>query len=392
MSSAQNGTVNAAESSSQSAEQLRQTKLEDLGRALFFDVNLSLYRTQSCATCHDPARAFTDWRDSGVAAAASQGADMKSLGDRNAPTASYAAHVPPFGLNAAGDYAGGLFWDGRVASLEEQASAPPQNPIEMAMPDNATVVQRLQENPNYLYAFKGLFGDDIFADADRAYQAMAEAIAALERTEFFSPFDSKYDRYLRDEYQPTEQEELGMTLFFSNQFTNCNKCHQLQQLPEAQQEIFSNFTYQNIGVPKNVALRAVNGKGEDFVDHGLLEHPEVDDVAQDGKFRVPTLRNVAITAPYMHNGLFRELRTVVQFYNKYLTRSSKAQINPETGAPWGEPEVPRNLALDKLQQGRALDTRSVDALVAFMRMLTDQRYEALLPADTPASPVESAAK
>lgn len=373
------GDVAFAQSEARDAEQLRNTKLVDLGNALFFDVNLSLYRTQSCATCHDPARAFTDWRDSGVGAAASQGADMKSLGDRNAPTVSYAAHVPPFGRNAAGDYVGGLFWDGRVASLEEQAAAPPQNPIEMAMPDNATVVQRLQENPNYLYAFKGLFGEDIFDDPDRAYAAMAEALAALERTEFFSPFDSKYDRYLRDEYEPTEQEQLGMTLFFSNQFTNCNKCHQLQLVPEAQGEIFSNFTYQNIGVPKNRALRAANGRGEDFIDHGLLEHPAIDDEAQDGKFRVPTLRNVAVTGPYMHNGVFKELRTVVQFYNKYLTRSSKAQINPETGEAWGEPEVPHNLALDKLQHGRALDARSIDALVAFLRMLTDKRYEVLLP-------------
>jgi len=92
------------------------------------------------------------------------------------------------------------------------------------------------------------------------------------------------------------------------------------------------------------------------------------------------LRNVAITAPYMHNGVFQDLRTVVLFYNKYLARGSKAQINPETGEPWGEPEVAENLALEKLQFGRALDERGIDALVAFMRMLTDKRYEAVLEA------------
>lgn len=380
------GAAYSAQSAEDAVDPQRQTKLEDLGRALFFDVNLSLYRTQSCATCHDPARAFTDWRDNGIGASASQGADMKSLGDRNAPTATYAAHIPPFSKNSEGDYVGGLFWDGRAATLEEQASGPPQNPIEMAMPDNATVVARLQENPNYQYAFKGLFGDDVFDDPDTTYAAMAESIAALERTEFFSPFDSKYDRYLRKEYQPTEQEQLGMTLFFSTQFTNCNRCHQLQALPEAQGELFTNFKYENIGVPVNTALRALNGKGVDFVDHGLLDRPDIDDPAQDGRFRVGTLRNVAITGPYMHNGVFKDLRTVIQFYNKYLTRSSKAQINPETGQPWGEPEVAANLALEKLQEGRALDTRSIDALVAFMRMLTDKRYEVLLPPIDAAAP------
>ncbi len=357
----------------------RQTQLEDLGRALFFDVNLSRDRTQSCASCHDPARAFSDWRDSGVKAAASLGADLHSLGDRNAPTISYAATIPEFSRKPDGEYVGGLFMDGRAATLEEQAGGPPLNPAEMAMPDKAAVVARLQENQNYLHAFKGLFGDNIFADSSKAYDAMQESIAALERIPFFSPYDSRYDRYLRNEYKPTEQEELGITLFFSNQFTNCNKCHMLQRFPNDSNEVFSNFSYQNIGVPVNSALRKANGKGDAYVDHGLLEHTGAGDKTQDGKFRVPTLRNVAITAPYMHNGVFSDLRTVMLFYNKYLAKAAKAQLNPETGQNWGAPEVADNLALEKLQAGRSLDNRSIDALVAFMRMLTDKRYEPLLP-------------
>jgi cytochrome c peroxidase len=356
----------------------RQTELEDLGRALFFDVNLSRDRNESCATCHDPVRAFTDWRDSGVKAAASMGTDLHSLGDRNAPTISYAASISSFSRNEANDYVGGLFWDGRAATLEEQAGGPPLNPLEMAMPDKAAVVVRLQENANYQHVFKSLFGADIFQRVDEAYAAMLQSLAALERTAFFSPYDSKYDRYLRGDYKPTEQEQLGMTLFFSNQFANCNKCHQLQSLPEKPQEVFSNFTYQNIGVPVNAALRSANGKGSEFIDHGLLEHV-ANDATQDGKFRVPTLRNVAITAPYMHNGVFQELRTVLQFYNKYLLKGSKAKLNPETGAEWGPPEVAVNIAHDKLESGRSLDARSIDALVAFMQMLTDKRYEPLLP-------------
>ena len=112
----------------------------------------------------------------------------------------------------------------------------------------------------------------------------------------------------------------------------------------------------------------------------LLDNPAISDAAQDGKFKVPGLRNVALTAPYMHNGVFKDLRTVLLFYNKYQARGSKAQINPETGMPWGEPEVANNLSLEQLQSTRVLDERSLDALLAFMQMLTDQRYESLLPA------------
>jgi cytochrome c peroxidase len=359
-------------------DEVRKARLEDLGRSLFFDVNLSRDRTQSCATCHDPARAFTDWRDNGVGGAASLGGDLHSLGDRSAPTASYASRIPGFHRDAAGEYSGGQFWDGRAETLEDQAGAPPLNPIEMGMPDKAAVVARLQENANYVRAFEGLFGKGVMEDTEAAYSGMQQGIAAFERTDFFAPFDSKYDRYLKGEYTPTEQEELGMTLFFSNQFTNCNQCHQLQQFPEAQEETFTNYSFQNIGVPVNRRLRTANGLGEIHRDRGLLENPAVDDLSQEGRFKVPTLRNVALTAPYMHNGVFADLKTVVMFYNSYLARGSRARINPETGENWDPPETEANLALDKLQSGRALDNRGIDALVAFMRMLTDKRYEPLL--------------
>lgn len=378
----------------------RQAQLEDLGRALFFDVNLSLNRNQSCATCHDPALAFIDWRafvppdptattPRQLPGAASVGTDMRALGDRNAPTASYAARIPPLSLNDERDYVGGLFWDGRANTLEDQAGGPPLNPIEMAMPDKEAVRLRLLENTNYGYAFKGLFGDEVLDDPEAAYAALTQAIAAFERTDFFSPFDSKYDRYLRQEYTPTEAETLGMTLFFSNQFANCNQCHQLQPRPEMLDETFSNYKYRNIGVPVNTALRAANGLGAGHVDRGLRDNASITDEAQSGRFRVPTLRNVALTGPYMHNGVFQDLRTVVLFYNKYLARGGKAQINPETGEDWGAPEVAENLALKELESGRALSAKEIDGLVAFMRMLTDKRYEPLLQFNNSGTSAES---
>lgn len=121
--------------------------LEALGERLFFDVNLSANRTQACATCHDPETAFADPRGM-----ASIGDDGVSLGDRNAPTAMYAAFTPTFHRGEDGLWKGGQFWDGRAATLEDQAGGPPLNPGEMGMPDQVAVVARLREDPVYAAA------------------------------------------------------------------------------------------------------------------------------------------------------------------------------------------------------------------------------------------------
>jgi len=346
-----------------------------LGQNLFFDNNLSANRTQSCATCHSPEQGFADPRDNGVKGAVSLGDDGHSLGDRNAPTAAYAMFSPTFQLTNDGKYKGGQFHDGRENSLAGQAGGPPTNPIEMGMASKQLTVERLLENPTYADTFRTLYGNAIFSDNEKAYAAMADSIAAFERTELFAPFDSKYDRFLSGEYQLTEQEELGRTLFFSEQFTNCNQCHQLRSLPGAAQETFTNYEYHNIGVPVNRAARAVNGVAANHIDQGLLDNPTVTDSAQAGKFKVPTLRNVAVTGPYMHNGVFQDLRTVVLFYNKYNSRSARRQFNPETNSHWQQPEISENLSLEELESGPALNDQRIDALVAFMKTLTDKRYE-----------------
>ncbi len=348
-----------------------------LGEKLYFDVNLSKNRTQSCATCHNPEHGFVDNRSTRIGKAVSLGDDGKSLGDRNAPTAAYARFSPAFHQNKKGGYVGGQFWDGREKDLGGQAGGPPLNLLEMGMPDKATVVGRLQENVAYVTAFKQLFGDDVFAEPETAYAAMAESIGEFENTDQFAPFDSRYDRYLRGEVELTDQESLGESLFFSQQFTNCNRCHQLKAFPGSEGETFSNYEYHNLGVPPNKAVREANGKGNDFVDRGLLEHPDVKGDEDAGKFKVPTLRNVAITGPYMHNGVFSDLKTVVLFYDKFNNRERK--LNPETGQPWDSPEVDRNLALKEQDfQAPALKDEEVEALVAFLKTLTDQRYEHLL--------------
>lgn len=347
---------------------------EDLGRALYFDVNLSKNRTQACASCHDPETGFSDPRGVRLGMATSLGDDGESLGDRNAPTAAYAAFSPEFHQRSDGRHVGGQFWDGRESGLKGQAGGPPLNPIEMGMPDKASVVARLRENPDYVRAFAALYGQDTLGDAEQGYAAMTDAIAQFEQTDTFAPFDSKYDRYLRGEVELTKEEELGRVLFFSQQFSNCNVCHQLRTSATDLRETFSNYEFHNIGVPENADLQAKLGRR--VGDSGLHAHTGASDHA--GQFKVPTLRNVAVTGPYMHNGVFQDLKTVVLFYNKYNSRAAAAQINPETGQPWGEPEEARNLSLTELETGPALKTDRIDALVAFLRTLTDARYEPLL--------------
>jgi cytochrome c peroxidase len=381
-----------------------------LGEELYADKNLSFDRTQSCATCHNPDKGFIDdrtndaSRDTGkgvIASAGSLGDNGTSIGDRNAPTAAYAAFSPLFhegsrnrsnkimtdlDIGAYTGFMGGQFLDGREADLKGQAGGPPTNPDEMNMPDKASVVDRIKENPEYVASFEHIYGAGIFDDADLAYAAMAESIGEFEKTAEFSPFDSKYDRTFlnfRDEnyfeFPISAKARTGQVLFFSSNFT-CAACHQLMP-SRIKGELFTSFEYHNIGVPENTALRLINGATA--LDEGLFKNPAVTVESEKGKFKVPTLRNVAVTAPYMHNGIFNELETVIRFYQhaKDLTSNvtAGAENNPETGLPWGDAEINENIANDILGKSKQnLNDGEVEALVCFIMSLTDARYEALL--------------
>ena len=346
-----------------------------LGRALFFDTALSADRTMSCATCHDPARAFTDGRENPVGGAASLGNDGSTLGHRNAPTLTYASLVPAFGRHEDGAYAGGLFHDGRAATLEDQAKQPIVSAAEMALVSPAAVRDRVLANPAYVETFERLLGPASLASPDGALDAVATAIAAYERSAEFSSFDSKYDRYLRGETELTRDENLGRMLFFSD-LVNCSQCHLLNGRANQPGETFTNHRYHNIGIPTNARLRASNPGRQP--DAGLAGNPGVTRAGERGRFRVPSLRNVAVTGPYMHNGVFQDLKTAIVFYNRFLVENAANEINPETGQPWEDAEVPETVDLDLLRQGQPLGERRIAQLEAFLRTLTDRRYEPLL--------------
>jgi len=347
-----------------------------LGQRLFFDTILSENRTQSCSQCHNPSHGFIDNRDNGVKSMASIGDDEISLGDRNAPTLTYSSFAPKLHLNK-NQWIGGYFYDGRASDLEAQAGKSPLNPIEMGMDNISLVIKRLKEDKSYNDEFLSIYGESVFINDETAYDAMKNSIAEFERTNQFSTFDSKYDRYLNGEYELTVLEDLGRSLFFSNNNINCSSCHQLNLYEDSKEETFSNYEYHNIGIPVNFFLRKSNGLGLVKFDHGLLSNNFISDKKHDGKIKVPTLRNVSITGPYMHNGIFQNLSTVIKFYDKYV--NSAQIINPETGKLWGKPEIPETVNLIELRKGQKLTERKIDALIAFINILTDKRYEYLIP-------------
>ena len=357
------------------ADQAKEKELDykALGEVLFFDKSLSFNKTQSCSTCHSPDTAFVDQRKNSANQMVSEGDNPHLHGNRNANTALYAMFSPDFHFDEKiQDYVGGQFWDGRAKDLAEQAGGPPVNPVEMGMPDKKSIVERLKANSIYYKAITDIYGESIWADTDRIYAIMEKAIAEFEKHDLFAQFSSKYDRALKNEAELTALEAEGKALFFDKTRTNCSNCHQSSDANSAK-ETFTNYRYYNIGVPSNQALIKLNKLAADYVDNGLLDNPMVKgDEKQKGKFKVPTLRNIAVTAPYMHNGVFRDLKTVLLFKDSFNNPNRK--INPETGKAWDKAEYAQTINPDVLK-AKPLTDEEINALEAFLKTLTDEAYE-----------------
>ena len=357
------------------ADQVTKKELDykALGEVLFFDKSISFNKTQSCSTCHSPDTAFVDQRKNSANQMVSEGDNPHLHGNRNANTALYAMFSPDFHFDKKiQDYVGGQFWDGRAKDLAEQAGGPPVNPVEMGMPDKKAIVERLKADPTYYKPITDLYGESIWADTDKIYAIMEKAIDEFEKQELFAPFSSKYDRALKGEAELTALESEGKALFFDKTRTNCSNCHQSSEANSAK-ETFTNYRYFNIGVPSNQELIKHNKLAADFVDNGLLDNPMVKgDEKQKGKFKVPTLRNIGVTGPYMHNGVFRDLKTVLLFKDSFNNPNRK--INPETGKAWEKAEYAQTINPDVLK-AKPLTDEEINALEAFLKTLTDEAYE-----------------
>jgi len=335
------------------------TQKETLGKRLFFDKNLSTPVGQSCADCHAPETGFAN---PNVDYPVSQGVHKDHFGNRNDLPAAYAAFSPPFQYDAdEGLYIGGQFWDGRAADLAEQAKGPLLNPLEMANPDEKTVVEKVR-NSEYAGLFREVFGAAAFDDPNKAFDMIADAIAEYEKSSELNQFSSKYDLYLAEKVALTEQEQRGLELFADENKGKCAECHPIRPDADGTPPLFTDFTYDNLGVPKNpenpfyYLPKKLNPDGVYFIDLGL--GGELNKPSENGKFKVPSLRNVAKTAPYLHNGIFKNLRQVIVFYN---TRDV---------GPWAPPEVRANVNREELGD-LGLTEQEIDDIVAFMLTLTD---------------------
>jgi cytochrome c peroxidase len=287
-----------------------------LGRKLFYDPRLSTDDTLSCASCHNPLLGFADGRR------VSAGFSGKA-GTRNAPSV----------LNAA--YAGHQFWDGRATSLEDQAAGPISNPIEMNQAHDACV-SKIARDPLYAAEFARAFGP-----GPVTITKIEKALAAFERTLISgnSPFDRHYFRGDKSALSPAAVR--GLAIFRDKARGNCETCHSIQ----GSHALFTDSRFHNLGV-------GVNSEGE-LTDLGRFDQTKVE--ADRGAFRTPTLRNVAKTAPYMHDGSLKTLRAVVDFY-----------AGGGNSSPWLDPEMkPLNLT-----------SAERDDLVAFLEALTGE-----MPAD-----------
>ena len=373
-------------------DQASLTPRERLGLHLFFDVNLSEPAGLACASCHDPRRAFTGNNNTLIGVALGSRSDQ--FGTRDAPTIMYLATTPRFSRHGIVEQdgkrlpAGGHFWDGRADTLEEQAKQPFFNPVEMNNTDTASLIAKVAKSV-YAAEFRKVWGDKSFNHPETALDAVAASIAAFERTRVFQPFTAKFDYVMRGQAAFTEQEQRGLSLFTIRQKGNCAQCHTVDAASrDPQKSLFTDFSFRALGLPRS--LRVPKNADPAFIDLGLCERvpvagaklpvavtkPTVTDPATCGLFKTPTLRNITITAPYMHNGLFDHLRDAVAFY---ATRDTDPARWYAEGKRFNDlPEkYHANVDVDtppyqrRPQQRAQLTDAEIDDIVAFLYTLTD---------------------
>ena len=362
------------------------TEMEKLGKAIFFDKNLSLNGNQSCATCHDPDAGWTG-PDEAINAhgAVYEGSIPGAFGDRKPPSAAYATQSPILHVDRKGVFTGGNFWDGRATGetlgspSAEQAKGPFLNPKEQALPSPTELVARVCA-ADYGDLFEQVWGDEICDEINvsAAYDAIGLSIAAYEASSEVNAFTSKYDYSLVSKATLTKEERKGFALFQGK--GKCKLCH----VSSGAQPLFTDFTFDNLGIPTNPENPAYIAD-PNFVDPGLggflasrQDYAAFAD-ANMGMHKVPTLRNVglglpALTKAYGHNGYFKSLWGIVHFYNTRDALDTCPGAYTETDALaancWPAPEVAENVNTAELGN-LGLTYAEEQAIVAFLKTLSD---------------------
>ena len=385
-----------------------------LGERIFLDASLSASGRMSCASCHSPLQHYGPPN----AAPVMLGGPALSLpGVRPVPTLTYLDRRPPFSVGPDKDEVenssvpqqvalasgtqrapktthntadsaqnlvpqGGLFWDGRVDTLQEQALGPLLNPVEMANPNASAVAEKLRHR-HYASLFAQLFGPAIL---DQPVQLVSEAMFAVARYQIempaFHPYTSKFDYWLEGKARFTQAEMRGYVLFNDPDKANCGGCHLDKPLPDGIPPVFTDGQFEALGAPRNPALPA--NRDTPYFDLGICG-PYRDDMRDQsqfcGMFMTPTLRNVATRHVFFHNGVFTSLRQVMDFYafrdvepQKVYPRGPDGQVAKYDDIP---PPFRANVDVVDPPFNRqpgdqpAITEQDKSDIIAFLRTLTD---------------------
>ena len=381
---------------------LAKKDLQALGQKIFFDENLSRPAGQSCASCHDVE---VGWSGPDLpinqAGGIYEGATQGRFSSRKPPSSAYATLSPKLHLGEEG-FVGGNFWDGRATGwmlgnpAADQAQGPFLNPVEHNLPDAASLVAKVcaaEYKADFKAQAKAHWGiADICAafekNPETAFAIVALAIAAFEHSPAMNAFNSKYDRFLAGKVRLSPLENKGLALFEGK--GKCAECHPTRPGPDGSPPLFTDFTYDNLGFPKNPKNpfyrmpKSINPEGGDWIDRGLGNTlalmPAFAWMAEEamGLHRVPTLRNIDLRPRpdflkvYGHNGVFESLELVVNFYNTrdVLPDCAKIKNAKMSVNCWPAPELRANMNKEELGDLK-LTAEEVLALVAFMKTLSD---------------------
>ncbi|WP_020158670.1 MULTISPECIES: cytochrome-c peroxidase [Methylobacter] len=377
------------------------TPIEQLGKDIFFDPNLSFNANQACAACHSPEVGWTG-PDAAINATGGvyEGSIPGRFGNRKPPSSAYATFSPTLHYmmeRREALFIGGNFWDGRATGEKlgnpaaDQAQGPFLNPLEQALSASADVVSEVCGS-SYADLFQQVWGPDV-CDPDKvaaAFDNIARSIAAFEASPESNAFTSKYDYYLKGLARLTREERKGLILFKTK--GRCANCHVLDRGPNGEPPLFTDFTYENLGVPRNpenpfYTQTDFNPLGDSWIDLGLggflasREDYQQFAAANDGKQKVPTLRNVdkrpheGFVKAYGHNGYFKSLKGIVHFYNTRDVKPVCADpFTTEADALaqncWPASEVPENVNIRELGNLHLTEDQE-DAIVTFLKTLSD---------------------
>jgi cytochrome c peroxidase len=367
----------------------RVAALTALGRRMFTDPSLSASGKMACATCHSQRHAFGPPNALSVQRG---GADLRQSGFRAVPSLEYLQAVPPFtehffDSDEEGDDSvdngptGGLTWDGRVDRGRDQARLPLLSPYEMANKDPEEFVARLRRSRS-APALRRVFGETIFDASDKALTAALEAFEVFEQDAVvFYPYSSKYDAFLAGKAKLTAPERRGLALFEDPAKGNCARCHISARAKDGTPPQFTDYGLVALGAPRNAAIPA--NRDPAWFDLGMCG-PLRDDLRGRaeycGRFMTPTLRNVAIRRAFFHNGVFHNLRQVIEFYverdtnpGRWYPRAADGQVRKFDDLPApDQADIDADPPFGGHPGDRpALSNSEIDDVIAFLRTLTD---------------------